>query len=235
MGLVRGPEFCCKARGVKRVWLFPFVGLLSNLALGCKVEIGDECTTAADCSQEEPRLCLTDVLEGFPGGYCTIFNCEPGSCPAEAVCVGYRTSLSDTPECSGALSDTRLERTFCMRSCSSSSDCRSGYACIDLAGPDPWGAEVLERPGRNTKVCALAYSGPDIPEDRPSDVCVKEPGAVPAPSAGQATPPLADAGVGRDASVPPSADAAAPSADAAATPSDAAAQSGDASTQPAVE
>jgi hypothetical protein len=210
MGLVQGPEFCCKARGVKRRYTFLFVGLLSATALGCKVEIGDECTTAADCSQEEPRLCLTDVLEGYPGGYCTIFNCEPSTCPSEAVCVGYRSSLSDTPECSGALSDSRLQRTFCMRSCSGSGDCRSGYACIDLDGPDPWGAEVLERPGRNTKVCALAYSGPDAPEDRSSDVCVNDPGAVPLPEPTLPTEPTepsangaADAGVPADASAQP--------------------------------
>jgi hypothetical protein len=144
-----------------------FVGLL----FGCEVEIGDECTTAADCSQEEPRLCLTQALEGYPGGYCTVFNCDPGTCPGEAVCVGYRSSLSDTAECGGAFAETRLQRTFCMKSCGSSSDCRSGYACLDLGEDDPWGAVILEREGRNTKVCALAYSGPELPEDRPSDVC----------------------------------------------------------------
>lgn len=182
-----------------RSLLLPFLGFVSSLAFGCQVEIGDECTTAADCSQEEPRLCLTEPLEGFPGGYCTIFNCEPGTCPAEAVCVGYRTSLSDTDECSGASSDSRLQRTFCMRSCGGSGDCRSGYSCVDLAGPDPWGAEVLESPGKNTRVCAIAYSGPELPEDRPSEVCINDPAAVPPPPT--STPDASDGGVLGDASV----------------------------------
>lgn len=197
MGLVRRREFCCKARGVKRLWPISILALW--FAFGCKVEIGDECTTAADCSQEEPRLCLTDVLEGYPGGYCTVFNCEPGTCPSESVCVGYRSNLSDTEECSGALSDSRLQRSFCMRSCSSASDCRSGYACIDLDGRDPWGAEILERPGRGRKVCALPYDGPEVPDERPSDVCVNDPGAVPLPETDPATPH--DAGASSDATL----------------------------------
>lgn len=176
-----------------------------GFALGCEVQIGDECTTAAECSQEEPRLCLTQALEHYPGGYCTIFNCDPGSCPSEAVCVGYRSNLSSTPECSGALADTRLQRTFCMRSCNSGSDCRSGYACLDLGESNPWGAVVLEKEGRNTKVCALAYSGPEAPEDRPSDVCRNEPGAATLPTSTPESPAaIVDASVpmGVDASVP---------------------------------
>lgn len=160
-----------------------FVLLLAPFAWGCEVEIGDDCTTAADCSQSEPRLCLTDALEGYPGGYCTIFNCDTGSCPSESVCVAYRANLSESEMCGGASVETRLQRSFCMRSCSNDSDCRGGYACIDLGVEDPWGAEVVEREGRNTKVCAVAYEGPDIPVDRPSDVCRSAPGSVPLPSA----------------------------------------------------
>jgi hypothetical protein len=151
------------------------LAMASVLLAGCEVEIGDECESTSDCSQSGPRLCLTEALEGYPGGYCTLFNCDPGGCPGEAVCVGYRSGLADTEDCAGARGGTRLQRTFCMRSCSSDGDCRGGYACLDLAGPDPWGAEILEKEGRNTKVCALAYSGPMTPEDRSSDVCRSEP------------------------------------------------------------
>jgi hypothetical protein len=177
---------------------FVLLSLCSSV-FGCEVEIGDDCTTAADCSQEEPRLCLTQALEGYPGGYCTVFNCEPGTCPSEAVCVGYRSTLSDAAECADGLGTSRLQRTFCMRSCGSSSDCRSGYACIDVAGDDPWGAEVFERAGKNTKVCALAYSGPDVPEDRSSDVCRSDPGALPVPTV-TAPGVLADGGIESTAS-----------------------------------
>jgi hypothetical protein len=187
----------------------------ASLLWGCEVLIGDECTSAAECSQEEPRLCLTQALEGYPGGYCTIFNCDPGTCPGEAVCVGYRSHLSTTAECSGPFAEARLQRTFCMRSCNSGADCRPGYACIDLGDENPWGAEVLER-GRNTKVCALAYSGPEVSQDRSSDVCRSDPNAVPLPTA-QTSMPTAEV---VDAAGPPldaasASDAAGPSLDAA--------------------
>ena len=53
--------------------------------LGCSPKIGDECATALDCSALGDRLCDTTQ----PGGYCTIFNCEPDTCPEEAACVAF--------------------------------------------------------------------------------------------------------------------------------------------------
>jgi hypothetical protein len=149
-----------------------YLGLVACLLLGaCTSEIGDECSTSSDCATtESDRLCLTQALEGFPGGYCTEFNCDPGSCPKEAVCVGYRTELANADEC--ASGSNRLQRSYCMRSCSKDSDCRGGYACVDVSEETVWGAEVIETGSRanKTKICALAYSGPEA-DDRSADVC----------------------------------------------------------------
>ena len=43
-------------------------------------EIGDECTTSVDCSPEGDRMC--DIAQR--GGYCTIRDCTPDSCPDDA-------------------------------------------------------------------------------------------------------------------------------------------------------
>ncbi len=145
------------------------------LLLGaCAPEIGDDCTTSADCATtDQSRLCLSQVTEGFPGGYCTVFNCQPGSCPSESVCVGFRTSLANSPECDQTSGRARLQRTYCMRTCNADKDCRSGYACIDVGEDDPWGAVVLEEGKRanRTKICTVAYSEPESSPDRSSDVC----------------------------------------------------------------
>ena len=106
-------------------WLpFPFV-LALLLGTGCKAEIGDSCSLSTDCSQRGDRLCDTTM----PGGYCTIFNCEPGRCPDEAVCVIFHSQADPAPECSDPHRWARFERTFCMVNCDDDSDCRSGYRC----------------------------------------------------------------------------------------------------------
>ncbi|HEY4120410.1 MAG TPA: hypothetical protein VGM56_21240 [Byssovorax sp.] len=104
-----------------------FVVLSGAFALGCTPAIGDSCELSTDCSQLGDRLC--DTTE--PSGYCTIFNCEPDTCP-DSVCVGFNFQLD--PTC-GTADDGkwgRFERTFCMAPCTSISDCRTdeGYTCI---------------------------------------------------------------------------------------------------------
>ncbi len=148
--------------------------LLLFWAAACTKEIGDGCTTSSECATEDAnRICITQLLEGFPGGYCTIFNCEPNSCPSESVCIGFRTSLANAEQCEGGSESTRLQRSYCMRTCSSDGDCRSGYACVDVDEDNPWGATVLERDDRRerSKICTVAYSEPDQSEDRSADVC----------------------------------------------------------------
>jgi hypothetical protein len=149
--------------------------LLSALSAACASEIGDECVTSNECATSDgDRICMTELLEGFPDGYCTTFNCDPGSCASEAICVGYRSSLANAAECQSPSERPRLQRTYCMRSCASDGDCRTGYACIDVgADDDPWGAEVLETGSRaaKTKICAVPYSEPEDEPQRSAGVC----------------------------------------------------------------
>jgi hypothetical protein len=134
----------------------------------CSQKIGDSCKTTADCTSGSDRLCDRTL----PGGYCTIFNCEPGGCPDEAICIGYRSSLGSTPECENHQQATRLERTFCMRKCSKDSDCREGYACMDFSSNDPlanpWSAEIVD--DQSSGVCSIPYDGP-APVPHQSAVC----------------------------------------------------------------
>jgi hypothetical protein len=94
--------------------------------MGCEPDIGDECSTSIDCSTLGERLCDTTQ----PGGYCTIFNCEPDTCPDEATCVAFY--LAEDPAC-GPLDDglaSRFARSFCLYTCEDGDDCRDGYECI---------------------------------------------------------------------------------------------------------
>lgn len=134
--------------------------------------------------------------------------------------MGYRTTLADTPECASPFERRRLERSFCMRSCSSDADCRGGYSCIDVSEQNPWGATLLENGDKSGKVCALPYSYEgNVPEGRSSEVCEAAPFASPIASdqVTVLTTPSQDAGV-----VPSARDAAAlPPVDASPSPSDA--------------
>jgi hypothetical protein len=125
---------------------------LGLAALGCTPSIGDKCTQSTDCSQLGDRLC--DPTQ--PEGYCTIFNCEPDTCP-NSVCVGFNFELD--PAC-GTADDgktPRFERTFCMKLCNSTTDCRDGYVC--LAPKDRAARVVDDTPigsydeAKNEKVC----------------------------------------------------------------------------------
>ncbi|WP_437286988.1 hypothetical protein [Sorangium sp. So ce406] len=102
---------------------------VSSLLAGCGPQIGDECTTSLDCVQQEQAL-FCDTTQ--PGGYCTIFNCEPNGCFGSSVCVAFNPVLD---QACGALENARwprFERTFCMATCDEDEDCRGGYACVPL-------------------------------------------------------------------------------------------------------
>lgn len=144
--------------------------LVCLLALGCRPEIGDKCQISTDCSQVGDRLC--DVSQ--PDGYCTIYNCEPKAsngatkCPDEAVCIVFAAEPSAVPGCENRLGDTPYSRTFCMKKCDNTTDCRSGYICLDLGAPgNKWAAVDADGPG---KVCTQAFSAAPIPP-RSSGVC----------------------------------------------------------------
>jgi hypothetical protein len=176
--------------GSIREW--SFVACL--LAFGCTPSIGDACKLHTDCSATGDRICEPNL----PGGYCTIFNCEPDKCPDDAACVAFGAALSTKPECASQQSQ-RLERTFCMKTCSSPGDCRGGYACVSLEHPadqttNPWGATVLD-PDRGTSICMAPLSSKAISETKIAreagspQVCEPQPPLPPPPDA---APPAKD-------------------------------------------
>lgn len=192
--------------------------VLGTVGLACAPKIGDNCTSSTDCSQNGDRLCDTTQ----PGGYCTVFNCEPDTCPEEAQCIAFDQRLD--PACSDPQSWARFERTFCMRRCDNDGDCRSGYVCFDMsAQPNPWGATVVDLNPTGRKVCISPSSG--APEsDGLTEVCGPYDGGFPdAPVASQdaasdASPADASDDAASDASEEAPVDA---SEDAAADASDA--------------
>jgi hypothetical protein len=149
-----------------RVRLLAFAVALA----GCQPGIGDECETSTDCSANGDRLC--DITQ--PGGYCTIFNCEPKGqpkgCPDDSVCVAFAADRSSVPGCEEASGASPFQRAFCMANCDSDEDCRKNYACMNLktAGND-FGAVVIDK--GSGKVCVFPYSSAPIPDDRSNEVC----------------------------------------------------------------
>ena len=90
---------------------------LSAMAMGCSPKIGDHCATSVNCDINGTRIC--DVAQ--PNGYCTVSNCDPGSCPvAESDCVQFEPAVE------------RLSVTYCMKKCTKDGDCRTGdgYRCL---------------------------------------------------------------------------------------------------------
>lgn len=143
-------------------------------ALGCGKDIGDECKSVNECiTTDTNRLCLTEDGEGFPGGYCTKFNCGgTNACPEEAACVAYRYTLGGGG-CDSDETLSRLQRNYCMFLCQNDGDCRSGYKCLPADGDNPLGATIID--GHiGAKVCALEYYEPKDEPDRESGVCEAE-------------------------------------------------------------
>jgi hypothetical protein len=199
------------------MWL---VGLVILLATGCAPKIGDRCTVSTDCSVTGDRLC--DSTQ--PSGYCTVFNCEPNGCPDESICVAFRV-----PACSMSAQSTRFQRTFCMATCDSSSDCRGGYECKDISS-DP-GREVIDINPSTHSICTVASDAVAIPASqldpavcRPVEAGATSPdGSSPDASSPDASSPEASSG---EASL---ADATSSDATDEATSADAAGESSEAS------
>ena len=108
---------------------------------GCRREIGDECTTAADCNPNGSRSC--DATQ--PGGYCTIQGCDETSCPEEAACMRYFPAEFLTAPCdpnpadgvTGCMADEvcldeglcarqSTELRYCVKTCSSATNAGAG-------------------------------------------------------------------------------------------------------------
>lgn len=136
--------------------------LAAALALGCTPKIGDDCTVSTNCSTTGDRLC--DVTQ--PGGYCTKFNCEPGGCPEDSVCVNFGTKLSPISGCQASQANSPYKRSFCMANCGSDGDCRSGYVCRE---PEYFRA-VLAEHSSGQKVCGVEPN--PTPMANSSEVCI---------------------------------------------------------------
>jgi uncharacterized membrane protein YgcG len=163
--------------------------VVAALALGCTPKIGDSCTVSTNCSAAGDRLC--DITQ--PGGYCTIFNCEPGTCPTDSVCINFGTALSAAAGCTPSQGNSPYQRSFCMASCASDGDCRAGYACLNLTGHfnpmtgqptttlNQLGAVLAESSGSG-KVCAvklLDYSAElSVPPKNSNEVCIGDTSAT---------------------------------------------------------
>jgi hypothetical protein len=128
---------------------------LATLAFACKPKIGDDCKISTDCSAAGDRLC--DITA--PGGYCTMFNCEPGTCPDdESLCVEFGAQRARAEKCQDKQSPSPYARSFCMHTCDSNSDCRAGYQCADLSTPkNDWDAVLIDK-GRGNKACVVPFA-----------------------------------------------------------------------------
>jgi hypothetical protein len=106
--------------------------VLALFVAGCAPKIGDGCNTGLDCSINNDRACDTAA----PGGLCTIYGCEAGTCPDNAVCVQWRPN------------ESRLTFNACMPRCNGDAGCRvdEGYRCTaDYDVIDPSTGETLAR------------------------------------------------------------------------------------------
>lgn len=136
---------------------FASLALLFLSGLACGRNIGDSCSSGADCDPTSgTRTC--DLSQ--PGGYCVLEGCDARSCPSDSMCVRIfpgafleKACSADTPCATdelclsyapapgvdaGSSSATpvmgycarlNLEKRLCLRTCGGNGDCRGGYAC----------------------------------------------------------------------------------------------------------
>ncbi|MBI4511795.1 MAG: hypothetical protein HY698_19330 [Deltaproteobacteria bacterium] len=147
--------------------LVPIFFVLS--ALGCGNKIGDSCETNADCSAEGGRTC--DPAPNSPGGYCTIANCDFGTCPDEATCVRFFPVSQIQKECSagcaldeacvmGKCAPRKTEVRFCMLKCDSHGDCRDNYECRDATRMTAHGGEPVQDPNAAESKVGPSFCAP---------------------------------------------------------------------------
>ncbi len=154
---------------------------------GCQPQIGDRCNLNTDCSSSGTRQCDNSM----PGGYCTMFNCGPNTCPDQSACYLFN---ADVQGCTYSDRDpSRTARSFCMKDCAHDSDCRTGYQCAD-AREAPWNAILLDD-NQNQHVCIpiaddAFYDAGTIPT---SDLPICQ--AAPDIDAAFPAPPAIDSGV----------------------------------------
>lgn len=173
------------------------VGAVASAGAACTPKIGDSCANSTDCSTRGDRLC--DVSQSQLGGYCTVLNCGAGSCPDDGVCVLFNSAV---PGCGyddrSGTTGSRVARSFCTAQCTSDSDCRGGYVCVDPR-TYPWNAVVLDNDQSRKTCLAFPLEGLDGGADAGD-------GGI-APVCGPAGPPVSpiDAGPAKihDAGITP--------------------------------
>ena len=165
--------------------------MLTAVAAGCKPKVGDDCKLSTDCSAAGDRLC--DITA--PGGYCTVYNCEPGTCPEdESLCVEFGAQRSPNVACQDLQSPSPYGRAFCMATCEKDSDCRPDYTCADLSADidtahgmvkrgNAWGALLIDH-DRGHRACLVPVSAAPVPginDEAMGKVCTSAlPSATPA-------------------------------------------------------
>jgi hypothetical protein len=99
----------------------------------CSRQIGDDCSTAADCEPNGSRVCDRSQ----PGGYCTILNCDERSCPSEAACIRFFPAQYLTKACNPACEDLPCvvdsADGACPAECGKgpTNDCNTDEICLD--------------------------------------------------------------------------------------------------------
>lgn len=85
--------------------------------------VGGPCSSSAECQTGMTcRLTLATGGATYPGGYCTLIGCSDSTrCPSGSLCLGMGAEIGEpTP--------------FCARTCTSNSECRMGYGCVQFFG-----------------------------------------------------------------------------------------------------
>lgn len=139
--------------------------------MGCGSEIGDSCNRDIDCSPEGDRICARG--SDLPGGYCTVFGCDHGTCPDDSVCVRFFALSETSATCDPDTEDNRdsgAERTdactpdelctvggscvprtaevrYCMKTCDGDGDCRDEYHCRTEERMKQYGGEPVPAAG----------------------------------------------------------------------------------------
>jgi hypothetical protein len=131
-----GGPFRLQSRPVRSSFsIVPLLFIAFALSAGaCSREIGDDCSTAADCDPKGSRVC--DLSQ--PGGYCTVVNCDENSCPSESACIRFfpipYLSKGCNPVCEDlpCLADPAADG-HCPAACpyGPTNDCSSEEICLD--------------------------------------------------------------------------------------------------------
>ncbi len=103
------------------------IGVLFLLALGCKGDLGDVCTDAAECKGDA----ICSFASGSLTKQCTSScgaSCEIGEC-VNASCVATCSSDSDCP--AGTVCAEWVGTLACQPPCEADDECRSPSTCSD--------------------------------------------------------------------------------------------------------